>query len=342
MRPCESGNDPVQEREREMTTFARLTAGAALATALGFAATATASAQECEPSKWGADDEIGAANYVTPEQVKMAVGLVKEGKTHPLGIVIDPEMPAFPPRGMMLEVVQPNQHFGASLEGGFGWPMAYNDDMLQTWIGIGPQLDGLGHLGEGAGDEAMFYNCTKGQDFAKVTGLTKFGIHNVPPLVGRGVLLDMAEHLGVDHMEAGQGITSDDIKAAAEAQGVEIREGDVVIFHTGWTDAMLESDPAAWGAGQPGVTNEASEYLASLGIMAVGLDSWSVGAVPAVEGDKVFYDHVIFLRDNGIYILEGMNTGRLAEEDVSEFMFVLGQPRFKGAVQSMINPVALW
>ena len=299
-------------------------------------------AQGCQPSKWGPEDEIGAANYVDAEQVKMAASLVKEGKVHPLGVVIDPAMPAFPPREMMLQVVQPGQHFGAGMEGSLGWPMAYNDDLIQTWIGIGPQLDGLGHLGEGAGDEALFYNCTKGQDFAPVTGLTKFGIHNVPPLVGRGVLIDMTKHLGVEHMDAGQGITSDDIKAAAEAQGVEIREGDVVLFYTGWTDHMLESDPQAWGAGQPGVTNEAAEYLASLNVMAVGLDSWSVGAVPAVEGDKVFYDHVTFLRDNGIYILETMDTGPLAEQGVNEFMFVLGQPRFKGAVQSMINPVAMW
>ena len=55
-------------------------------------------AEECETSRWGADDEIGAANYVTPEQVLMAVKLVKKGQSHPLGIVVDPKMPAYPPR----------------------------------------------------------------------------------------------------------------------------------------------------------------------------------------------------------------------------------------------------
>ncbi len=315
-------------------------AGAALTAVLGFCA--AAQAQECQPSKWGADDEIGAANYVDADQVKMATSLVKEGKVHALGVVIDPNMPAFPPRKMMLQVVQPNQQFGQSLEGGVGWDMTYNDDLVETWLGIGPQIDGLGHLGEGHGDNALFYNCNKGADFAKITGLTKLGIHNIPPLVGRGVLLDMTKHFGVDHMDAGQGITADDIKAAAEEQGVEIREGDVVMFYTGWTDSMLESDPQAWVSGQPGVTTGAAEYLASQNIMAIGLDSWTVGAVPPVEGDKVFYDHVVFLKDNGIYILETMDTGPLAEQGVKEFMFVLGQARFKGAVQSMINPVAMW
>ena len=171
----------------------------------------------------------------------------------------------------------------------------------------------------------------------------------MPPLAwagmavaGVGVLIDMAEHKGVEAMEAGQGISSDDIRAAAEAQGVEIREGDVVLFHTGWTDAKLESDPKAWVSGEPGLTNEAAEYLAGLNVMAVGSDTWGVEAVPPVEGDKVFYGHVVLLADNGIYILETMNTGPLAEQGVNEFMFVLGQPRVKGAVQMMINPVAMW
>ena len=61
-------------------------------------AAGAAMAQECQPSKWGADDEIGAANLVTPERVLEALKLVKKGETHPLGIVIDPNIPAFPPR----------------------------------------------------------------------------------------------------------------------------------------------------------------------------------------------------------------------------------------------------
>ncbi|MDB2352367.1 cyclase family protein, partial [Luminiphilus sp.] len=67
-----------------------------------------------------------------------------------------------------------------------------------------------------------------------------------------------------------------------------------------------------------------------------------LAAVPPAEGDRAFYDHVVLLKDNGIYILETMNTGRLAQESVSEFMFVLGQARLKGAVQMIINPVAMW
>ena len=105
---------------------------------------------------------------------------------------------------------------------------------------------------------------------------------------------------------------------------------------------MLQSDPTAWTAGEPGLTNAAARYLASLAPMAVGADTWGVEAVPPVEGDKVFSGHVELLKNNGIYLLETMNTGRLAREGVHEFMFVLGQARIKGTVQMIINPVALW
>ncbi|MGI9413321.1 MAG: cyclase family protein [Hyphomicrobiales bacterium] len=313
-----------------------MTAAAALVASL--AITGSAFAAECKPSKWGKDDEIGAANMVKPESVLAASKLIKKGETHPLGIVIDPNMPAFPPRKMMLQVVQPNQQYGRSMAKDFGWPIVYNDDVTQLWWGTGPQLDGLGHLGE----DGMYYNCNDGKDFAALTGLTKLGIHTVPPMVARGIMIDMAKHKGVEAMKAGDAISSDDIKAAAKAQGVEIREGDVVLFHTGWTDGMLEKDPKAWVSGEPGLNNEAAVYLASLNVMAVGADTWGVEAVPPPEGDKVFYGHVTLLKENGIYILETMNTGRLAKEGVSEFMFVLGQARLKGAVQMMINPVAMW
>lgn len=295
-------------------------------------------AQDCAPSRWGGDDELGAANLMNTQSVLAAANLVREGNVHPLGIVIDPNMPAFPPRAMMLQVVQPGQHHGRSLDDDYGWNMTYNDDIAQLWWGTGPQLDGLGHLGE----QGVFYNCTPGGEFAAITGLQKFGIDQVPPLVGRGVLLDMAEHFGVETMAGGQPISSADLAAAADAQGIEFRTGDVILIHTGWTDAMLEADPGTWVATEPGITNEAAEYLAAMNPMAVGGDTWGVEAVPAVEGDRVFYGHVTFLKDNGIYILETMNTGRLAEEDVSEFLFVLGQARMKGAVQMMINPVAMW
>ena len=299
-------------------------------------ATSVVSADECVPSPWGADDQIGAANRVTPERTVAAAELVKKGISHPLGIVIEPGMPAYPPRYTELQVVQPNQQFNADL--GVGWEASSNDDVLQMWLGTGPQLDGLGHMGE-AGE---FYNCNQGKDFSIITGLTKLDISGIPPMVGRGVMIDIAKQMGVDSLQAGQPITSNDIKAAMKSQGVTVGEGDVVLLHTGYTDATLKQNPSLWAGSIPGITNEASVFLAGLKPMAVGADTWGLGAVPPRAGDKIFYDHVVLLKQHGIYILETMNTGRLADEGVHEFMFVLGQARLKGAVQMIINPVAMW
>jgi kynurenine formamidase len=299
-------------------------------------ATSAVSADDCVPSPWGADDQIGAANRVTPERTAAAAKLVKKGISHPLGIVIEPGMPAYPPRYTQLQVVQPNQQFNADL--GVGWEASSNDDVLQMWLGTGPQLDGLGHMGE-AGE---FYNCNQGKDFSIITGLTKLDISGIPPMVGRGVMIDIAKQMGVDSLQAGQPITSNDIKAAMKSQGVTVGEGDVVLLHTGYTDATLKQNPSLWAGSIPGITNEASVFLAGLKPMAVGADTWGLGAVPPRAGDKIFYDHVVLLKQHGIYILETMNTGRLADEGVHEFMFVLGQARLKGAVQMIINPVAMW
>ncbi len=93
---------------------------------------------------------------------------------------------------------------------------------------------------------------------------------------------------------------------------------------------------------EPGLNNEAAVYLAGLNPMAVGADTWGVEAVPPAKDDKIFYGHVTLLKENGIYILETMYTGRLAKEGVHEFMFVLGQARVRGSVQMIINPVAMW
>lgn len=308
-----------------------------LAVTAAFALTsATAIAKgDCKPSKWGANDEIGAANLVTPARTLAALKLVKQGKSLPLGIVIDSSTPAFPPRSLSLEVVQPNQQGGQRL---FGYKGSYNDDLMQLWIGIGPQIDGLGHLGV----DGMYYNCNDEKDFAAITGLKKLGTHGIPPIVGRGVLIDMTKHFKKASLDAGQFFNEAEIQAAAKAQGVEVREGDIVLFHTGWTDAKLKSDPKAWVSGEPGLGEGGATWLASKNVIAVGSDTWGLEPIPPEKENRPFYGHVILLKEHGIYILETMDTGALARAGVSEFMFVLGQARVRGAVQMIINPVALY
>src|ERR1700709_1685757 len=139
-----------------------------------FATFGTAHAQDRTKSKWGPNDEIGAANYMTPELVVKAASLIKTGKTYALGIPVDSKTPAYPPRTFKITVVQPGQAGKA----GVGPNKAkYSDDILETWVGIGSQLDGLGHLGV----EHVYYNGNKLADFADPTGLKNRGSENAPP-----------------------------------------------------------------------------------------------------------------------------------------------------------------
>ncbi|KRP90321.1 MULTISPECIES: cyclase family protein [Bradyrhizobium] len=292
----------------------------------------TASAQDWTKSKWGPNDEIGAANYMTPELVVKAASLVKTGKTYALGIPVTPQTPAYPPRTFKLTIVQPGQ---AGTPGLGPNKATYNDDILDSWVGIGSQLDGLGHLGV----EHVYYNGNKLADFADPNGLKKLGIEKVPPMVARGVLLDMAAYFKTDVVKEGTAFNVKEIEEAAKQQNVEIRQGDVVIFHTGWL-SLIGKDDKRYSAGEPGLGVEGAKYLAGKGVVAVGADTWGLEVLP-FEGKTVFEVHQILLAMNGTYILENMDTAALARDKGYEFLFVLGQPRWTGAVQAMINPIAI-
>jgi kynurenine formamidase len=307
-----------------------------LAAAVLSAGVLPASAQDWYPSKWGADDEIGAANLITPDSVMAASKLVKTGKTYNLGIIVDSKTPAFPPRSMSVTVLQPNQ---VSTTGLGPTKTTYNDDIFMGWLGIGPQIDGLGHIGI----DHVYYNGHKDSDFAKADGLSKLGLEKLPPLVSRGVLLDMAGYFGVDIVQEGTPYTKEDIIGAAEKQGVEIRKGDTVLFHSGWLNLIdgPAPDPARYGSTEPGLGKTGAEYLASLEVMAVGADTWGLEAVPFEPGVGVFEIHQILIPKQGIFILENMDTRELVRDQAWEFMFVLGVSRLRGAVQMIINPTAI-
>ncbi|MBR0875277.1 cyclase family protein [Bradyrhizobium tropiciagri] len=292
----------------------------------------TASAQDWTKSKWGPNDEIGSANYMTPELVVKAASLVKTGKTYALGIPVDTKTPAYPPRTFKITIVQPGQ---AGLAGIGPNKATYNDDILDTWVGIGSQLDGLGHLGI----EHVYYNGNKLADFADPNGLKKLGIEKVPPMVTRGLLLDMAAYFNTDVVKEGTAFNTKEIEEAAKKQGVEIRQGDVVIFHTGWL-SLIGKDDKRYSAGEPGLGVDGAKYLTGKGVVAVGADTWALEVLP-FESPNVFEVHQILLAMNGTYILENMDTAELAKDKGYEFLFVLGQPRWRGGVQSMINPIAI-
>jgi len=308
---------------------------AVLLTAAMACITTVASAEEPAwyPSKYGADDELGSLNLLSAEKVKQAASLIKTGKTYSLGVVTGPTSPAYPPRQYSMTILQ--------LDDGMGTPLGSNratgnDDLMNIWMGIGSQIDGLGHMGI----DHVYYNGNKAPDFVHPTGLKKMGTHKLPPMVTRGILLDMTAHFGKAMLPAGTAFNSADIKAAAKAQKIEIQKGDVVLFHTGWL-SKSDTAPEEFMAGEPGLGVDGAKYLASLDVMAVGADSWAVEVLPGEVDGELFPVHPELLAKNGIYILENMNTHELQADKAWEFMFVLGQPKFEGAVQAVINPVAI-
>ncbi|MDP4650707.1 MAG: cyclase family protein [Haliea sp.] len=306
---------------------------ATLAFLLLISAFATADSDSWYPSRHGAGDTLGAINFLSPEKVVQAARLVTTGKTYALGVPTGPKSPAYGPRRYSMTVLQ--------LDDGVGQPMAANrltsnDDLLQTWMGIGSQIDGLGHLGI----DHYYYNGKHASEFVTVTGLTLFSIDTLPPIVSRGVVINMAAHFGKDILDAGTVFNSAEIKAAARRQDVSIEQGDVVLLHTGWL-SIADTDPARFMAGEPGLGEDGARYLGERGVVAVGADTWGLDAMPGEQADKMFPAHQELLARQGVYILENMDTRELVADNVQEFLFVLGQPRFVGAVQAIINPVAI-
>jgi kynurenine formamidase len=291
-----------------------------------------ANAQDWTKSKWGPNDEIGAANNMSPDIVVKAAGLIKTGKVYGLGIETNSKTPAYPPRTFKVLVLQPGQAGGNGLGPN---KTTYNDDIIEGWVGIGSQIDGLGHIGV----DWTYYNGLKSADFAAADGLKKLGVEKIPPIVTRGVMLDMAAYYKTDIVKEGTAFNVKEIEEVAKNQGVEIRQGDVVLFHTGWT-SLIGKDDKRYSAGEPGVGVEGAKYLVSKGVVAVGSDTWAVEVLP-FESKNIFEVHQILLPMSGTYILENINTDQLAADKGYEFLFVLGVPKITGAVQGIINPVAI-
>lgn len=291
------------------------------------------------PSKYGKKDRLGAANLLNPDLVLEAAKLVQTGKTYSLGIVTDSQTPAFPPRSFNMTILQPSAVGGLTQVGGQTTgptKLVYNDDILTTWLGIGTQIDGLGHIGI----NHRYYNGLKSKKFADTKGLTQLGTEQIPPIVTRGVVLDIAGYLEVEMMEEGTAINIAEIEGAAERQGVTLQEGDVVLFHTGWLN-IIHSDPTRFASVEPGLGMEGAQYLIDKNVVAIGADNWALEVIPFEEGTGVFGVHQELLTKNGIYILENIQTAELVTDEAWEFLFVLGQAKFAGAVQMVINPVAI-
>ena len=290
----------------------------------------------CTPSKFGPTDEVGNANYITPDKTLAATKLVTKGKAYRLGIETNKDTPAYPPRTFAVTILQPGQVAGTSLGPS---KTTYNDDIITGWVGVGSQLDGLGHIGV----DNVHYNCFTAAEFAQADGLKKLGVEKLPAIATRGILLDMVSYFGgTDPVKEGTAFNRAEIDGAMKKQGITtpIGRGDVVLFYTGWTK-LIGKDNKRYNSGEPGLGVEGAKYLASLGVAMVGADTWGLEVLPFEKNAGVFEVHQILLPLNGIYILENIHTEEMVKDKAWEFLFTLGPSRITGAVQAIINPIAI-
>jgi Putative cyclase len=179
--------------------------------------------------RWGAHDEIGTVNLITPERVA-AAALARTGKVFDLGYTLGADGPQVGLGGR----VNPVHLMSATGEPRFPDGGGYTDDFVFMPLQCATQWDGLAHV---------FYDdhCYNDVPASAITarGASRLGIDRLARgIVGRGVLLDIAALHGVEHLPAEQGIGPDDLDGAVRRQGVEVRAGDIVLVRTGWTQVF--------------------------------------------------------------------------------------------------------
>jgi kynurenine formamidase len=302
----------------------------AAAVAAVAATAALGQADRWYPSRWGAADQRGAANELNAAKVLEAKNLIKTGTVYQLGHAYESSMPLFGTRHFSLRIPQTFGPMGSN-------NMMYHDEVISGELGqIGTQFDGLGHIGIGD----LFYNGNDRKDFAKAEGLVKLGVENVGAIATRGVLIDVPALKGVVQLDGGYEITVADITGALAKQKVEIHNGDVVIFHTGW-GSLWGKDNAKFNAAAPGPGLAAAQYLIDHRVVMVGADTWSMEVIPNPNKDLQFPVHQLLIPRNGTYIFENLVTEDLARDRVYEFAFFFAPLKLKGATGSPGNPLAI-
>jgi len=320
------------------------------------------------PSEFGADDEMGASQYITPQKRIEAAKLVKKGKMALLGMPYSNHMPLVPGRTFALSIP------GMPTHGPLNWPdgfaMTFMDELVTAEIGqVGTQWDGFAHPmirvtnKSGWKDGDYFYNKNRLQDVGTPRGMKKVGTEKAGGFFTRGILVDVAVLKGVERLEKGYVITLADYKAALQKQGVgDATKGDVVLFRTGWNslwktnhlgrpagqmvknDEQLAKDKAEFGSGEPGVAPEVCEYLAAKKISMIGSDTWGLEPYDFAKGvpESFAYCHMNLVARRGISNFENLDLDDLSTEKAYEFLFAWAPLKLVGATGSPGNPVASW
>ena len=153
------------------------------------------------------------------------------------------------------------------------------------------------------------------------------------------MLLDLTVG-GARTWDLGELITLADLEAACSAVSVDVRAGDAVMIRTGWYDRFLAGDPE-FHAGEPGLSPEATDWLASCDVALVGMDNSALEPIPPPPGGNPLYVHETLLRDHGIFMLELLDLRDLASSGTREFLFMVAPLRIDRGLGSPVNPLAV-
>ncbi|MFD0320211.1 cyclase family protein [Lysobacter gummosus] len=320
-------------------------AGAALALALATAAgTAVASnAADVGRSPWGADDQIGRLNMITEQSRAAVLGRLRGGKVYDLATEYFVGMPSWQaagdphyqfwmthtPRGTQVD--DPMQ-VGAAMNA----HTSYTGTAFSMYSHTGTHIDALNHFGIGG----RIWNGFEADQHLGDRGWNKAGIEKFPPLIARGVLLDIAAAKGVDMLPDQYRITRQDLLAALEKQKTQLQRGDIVLIRTGRMKLFEKAD--AYIAQPPGLGIDAARYLVEeAGAMVVGADNLSLETFPSeVQGEYVPL-HTYLLAQHGVPIIELIALDELSRDRVYEFAFIGGPLKIRGGDAAPLRPVAI-
>jgi kynurenine formamidase len=212
------------------------------------------------------------------------------------------------------------------------------NEVIITGGHVGTHIDALSHVsyqGRLHGDVDAAAAQTGG-------AFSEHGVDQIPPLVTRGVLLDVAAAQGVETLDGGYGVTAEDLRKAADLAGVAPRPGDVALVRTGWARNFGNANTyLGHETGVPGVAESGAQWLADQGIVATGTDTTAYEQIPAGDGHRLLPVHRLLLVDYGIYIMEHLNLEAASAEGLSEFLFVAAPLRIIGGTGSPIRPFAV-
>jgi kynurenine formamidase len=291
-------------------------------------------------SRWGAGDQLGAANQLTPETTLAALALAKTGNVLDLSHVIENGAPYMGPNQTPYVI-----HSGATARNsmkiraamGATNEVGANLERVGMTMHVGTHIDALGHFSIG---EHLYGDHTVDESVGDF-GLINLGIEQMPPLITRGVCLDVSGLDGSAYLGVGRAVTADDLQRCCEAQDVGLKAGDAVLVNTGWGRFFMVNN-GKYLEGEPGLDVDAAKWLTAQGVVAIGADNMALEVLPGTNHPEVMMPvHQHCLVEAGVHIIENLVLADLARDAISTFCFVLLPVKFKGATGCPIRPVAI-